>query len=182
VQINLRGSASNYKHEKGRRVMDKKKERIISLLVYNKPDVLARVAGTLGGKGYNIESLCVDVTLNPDVSKIILTTMQTKSNASKIEKQLERLIDVVKVEDLTDVETIKREMVLIRMNLTEASKSDLIRTVNTLNCKIITFNTDHCVLEYTGSKGEVDHVLEKLKSLGVDDIARTGIAALERKN
>jgi len=182
VQINLRGSASNYKHEKGRRVMDKKKERIISLLVYNKPDVLARVAGTLGGKGYNIESLCVDVTLNPDVSKIILTTMQTKSNASKIEKQLERLIDVVKVEDLTDVETIKREMVLIRMNLTEASKSDLIRTVNTLNCKIITFNTDHCVLEYTGSKGEVDHVLDKLKSLGVDDIARTGIAALERKN
>jgi acetolactate synthase-1/3 small subunit len=162
--------------------MDKKKERIISLLVYNKPDVLARVAGTLGGKGYNIESLCVDVTMNPDVSKIILTTIQTKSTASKIEKQLERLIDVVKVEDLTDVETIKREMVLIRMNVTEASKSDLIRTVNNLNCKIITFNTDHCVLEYTGSKDEVDRVLEKLKALGVDDIARTGIAALERKN
>ncbi|MCX5833679.1 MAG: acetolactate synthase small subunit [Deltaproteobacteria bacterium] len=162
--------------------MDKKKERIISLLVHNKPDVLARVAGTLGGKGFNIESLCVDVTLNPDVSKIILTTIQTKSTVSKIEKQLERLIDVVKVEDLTDVETIKREMVLIRMNLTEASKSDVIRTVNTLNCKIITFNTDHCVLEYTGSKDEVDRVLEKLKALGVDDIARTGIAALERKN
>jgi acetolactate synthase-1/3 small subunit len=162
--------------------MDKKKERIISLLVYNKPDVLARVAGTLGGKGYNIESLCVDVTLNPDVSKIILTTIQTKSTVSKIEKQLERLIDVVKVEDLTDVETIKREMVLIRMNLTETNKSDLIRTVNALNCKIITFNTDHCVLEYTGSKDEVDRVLEKLKALGVDDIARTGIAALERKN
>jgi len=172
----------NLNEQKGKKIMDKKKERIISLLVYNKPDVLARVAGTLGGKGYNIESLCVDVTLNPDVSKIILTTVQTKSTVSKIEKQLERLIDVVKVEDLTDVETIKREMVLIRMNLTEASKSDLIRTVNTLNCKIITFNTDHCVLEYTGSKDEVDRVLVKLKALGVDDIARTGIAALERKN
>ena len=178
----LHGSLSNLKYQKGRKIMDKKKERIISLLVYNKPDVLARVAGTLGGKGFNIESLCVDVTLNPDVSKIILTTIQTKSNASKIEKQLERLIDVVKVEDLTDVETIKREMVLIRMTLTEATKSDLIRTINALNCKIVTFNTDHCVLEYTGSKDEVDRVLEKLKALGVDDIARTGIAALERKN
>ncbi len=162
--------------------MDKKKERIISLLVNNKPDVLARVAGTLGGKGYNIESLCVDVTMNPDVSKIILTTIQTKSNVSKIEKQLERLIDVIKVEDLTEVETIKREMVLIRMNLAEATKSELIRTVNSLNCKIITFNTDHCVLEYTGTKDEVDTVLQRLAPLGIDDISRTGIAALERKN
>jgi acetolactate synthase I/III small subunit len=162
--------------------MEKKKEHIISLLVNNKPDVLARVAGTLGGKGYNIESLCVDVTMNPDVSKIILTTIQTKPTVSKIEKQLERLIDVVKVEDLTEVETIKREMVLIRMNLTEATKSELIRTVNSLNCKIITFNTDHCVLEYTGSKAEVDTLLQKLAPLGIDDIARTGIAALERKN
>lgn len=162
--------------------MEKKKEHIISLLVNNRPDVLARVAGTLGGKGYNIESLCVDVTMNPDVSKIILTTIQTKATISKIEKQLERLIDVVRVEDLTEVETIKREMVLIRMNLTEASKSELIRTVNSLNCKIITFNTDHCVLEYTGSKDEVDTILKKLAPLGIDDIARTGIAALERKN
>ncbi len=162
--------------------MDKKKERIISLLVNNKPDVLARVAGTLGGKGYNIESLCVDVTMNPGVSKIILTTIQTKSNVSKIEKQLERLIDVIKVEDLTEVETIKREMVLIRMNLAEATKSELIRTVNSLNCKIITFNTDHCVLEYTGTKDEVDAVLQRLAPLGIDDISRTGIAALERKN
>jgi acetolactate synthase I/III small subunit len=162
--------------------MEKKKEHIISLLVNNKPDVLARVAGTLGGKGYNIESLCVDVTMKSDVSKIILTTIQTKATVSKIERQLERLIDVVKVEDLTEVETIKREMVLIRMNLTEASKSELIRTVNSLNCKIITFNTDHCVLEYTGSKAEVDTLLQKLAPLGIDDIARTGIAALERKN
>lgn len=162
--------------------MEKKKEHIISLLVSNKPDVLARVAGTLGGKGYNIESLCVDVTMNPDVSKIILTTIQTKATISKIEKQLERLIDVVKVEDLTEVETVKREMVLIRMNLTEANKTELIRTVNSLNCKILTFNTDHCVLEYTGAKDEIDSLLQKLAPLGIDDIARTGIAALERKN
>ncbi len=65
-----------------------KKENIISLLVNNKPDVLARVAGTLGGKGYNIETLCVDVTINPNVSKIILTTIGTKATVQKIEAQL----------------------------------------------------------------------------------------------
>lgn len=159
-----------------------KREHIISLLVNNKPDVLARVAGALGGKGYNIETLCVDITVNPNVSKIILTTIGTKETVQKIEKQLERLIDVIKVEDLTDVETVKRELVLIRMNLTADSKSELIRTINKLNCKILTFNSDHCVLEFRGSKIEVDHVLEMMKPLGIDDIARTGIAALERKN
>ena len=91
-------------------------------------------------------------------------------------------IDVIKVENLTDVETVKRELVLIRMSLTADSKSELIRKINQLNCKILTFNTDHCVLEYRGSKAEVDRVLETLKPLGIDDIARTGIAALERKN
>jgi acetolactate synthase-1/3 small subunit len=159
-----------------------KKENVISILVNNKPDVLARVAGTLGGKGYNIETLCVDVTINPDVSKIILTTIGTKATVQKIEAQLARLIDVIKVENLTDVETVKRELALIRMALTADSKSELIRTINKLNCKILTFNSDHCVLEYRGTKCEVDKVLETLKPLGIDDIARTGIAALERKN
>jgi acetolactate synthase-1/3 small subunit len=162
--------------------MESKKENVISILVNNKPDVLARVAGTLGGKGYNIETLCVDVTINPDVSKIILTTVGTKATVQKIEAQLARLIDVIKVENLTDVETVKRELALIRMSLTAESKSELIRTINQLNCKILTFNSDHCVLEYRGSKAEVDKVLETLKPLGIDDIARTGIAALERKN
>jgi len=86
------------------------------------------------------------------------------------------------VENLTDVETVKRELALIRMNLTADNKNELIRTVNRLNCKILTFNSDHCVLEFRGTKAEVDRVLETLKPLGLDDIARTGIAALERKN
>lgn len=159
-----------------------KKEHIISLLVRNKPDVLARVAGILGGKGFNIETLCVDVTMNPEISKIILTTIGTKDTVTKIEKQLGRLIDVLQVEDLTETESIRREMILVRMNLTEENKNELIRSINKLNCKILSFNSDHCVLEYTGVKEEIKQVLATLMPLGIDDIARTGIAALERKN
>jgi acetolactate synthase-1/3 small subunit len=158
-----------------------KKEYILSLLVSNKPDVLARIAGTLGGKGYNIDSLCVDVTLNPDISKIILTTQATKNMIGRIINALNKLVDVVKVENLSEVEAIKREMILIRMNLMKETKPELMKVIDSLNCKILTFNTDHCVLQFTGSREDVDKVLATLKPLGIDDIARTGAAALERK-
>jgi acetolactate synthase I/III small subunit len=158
-----------------------KKEYIISLLVNNRPDVLARIAGTLGGKGYNIDSLCVDVTMNPEVSKIILTTRTSKTMIGRIINALNKLLDVIRVENLSEVESIKREMILIRMNLMKETKPELMKAIDILNCKILTFNTDHCVLQFTGSREDIDKVLATLKPLGIDDIARTGAAALERK-
>lgn len=158
-----------------------KKEYVLSLLVNNKPDVLARIAGTLGGKGYNIDSLCVDITLDPKVSKIILTTRTSKIMIGRIINALNKLLDVVRVENLSEVEAIKREMILIRMNLMKETKPDLMKAIDVLNCKILTFNTDHCVLQFTGSREDIDKVLATLKPLGIDDIARTGAAALERK-
>jgi acetolactate synthase-1/3 small subunit len=158
-----------------------KKEYILSLLVNNRPDVLARIAGTLGGKGYNIDSLCVDVTMNPDISKIVLATKASKIMIGRIINALNKLVDVVKVENLSEVEAIKREMILIRMNLMKETKPELMKIIDMLNCKILTFNTDHCVLQFTGSREDVDKVLATLKPLGIDDIARTGAAALERK-
>jgi acetolactate synthase-1/3 small subunit len=157
-----------------------KKEYVLSLLVNNRPDVLARIAGTLGGKGYNIDSLCVDVTMNPDISKIILTTRASKIMIGRVINALNKLVDVIKVENLSEVEAIKREMVLIRMNLMKETKPELMKVLDRLNCKILTFNTDHCVLQFTGSRDDVDKVLAALKPLGIDDIARTGAAALER--
>ena len=158
-----------------------KKEYILSLLVNNRPDVLARIAGALGGKGYNIDSLCVDVTLNPDISKIILTTKATKIMIGRVVSALNKLVDVIKVENLSEVDAIKREMILIRMNLMKETKPELMKIIDRLNCKILTFNTDHCVLQFTGGREDVDKVLATLKPLGIDDIARTGAAALERK-
>jgi len=159
-----------------------KKEYILSLLVNNKPDVLARIAGALGGKGYNIDSLCVDVTMNPDVSKIVLTTRATKITIGRIVNALNKLVDVIRVDNLSEVEAIKREMVLIRMNLIKETKPELMKLIDILNCKILTFNTDHCVLQFTGSREDIDKVLTALSPLGIDDIARTGTAALERKS
>ena len=109
-----------------------KKEHILSLLVNNKPDVLARVAGTLGGKGYNIDTLCVDATLDPKISKIILSVYQDQAAITKIEKQLLRLIDVHSVSELTETETVMREMMLVRMMLTEKNKADIALIIDCL--------------------------------------------------
>ena len=157
-----------------------KKEHILSLLVNNKPDVLARVAGTLGGKGYNIDTLCVDATLDPKISKIILSVYQDQSAITKIEKQLLRLIDVHSVSELTETETVMREMMLVRMMLTEKNKADIALIIDTFRGRVVTMNGDSCVIEITGTKADIERAIESLKPLGIDDLARTGIVALER--
>jgi len=113
--------------------------------VNNKPDVLARVAGTLGGRGYNIDTLCVDATLDPKISKIILSVYQDQSAITKIEKQLLRLIDVHSVSELTETETVMREMMLVRMKLTEKNKADIALIIDTFRGRVVTMNGDSCV-------------------------------------
>jgi acetolactate synthase-1/3 small subunit len=157
-----------------------KKEHILSLLVNNKPDVLARVAGTLGGRGYNIETLCVDATMDANISKIILSVIQDQATMTKIEKQLLRLIDVHSVSDLSDMETVMREMMLVRMKLTERNKADIALIIDTFRGRVVTMNGDNCVIEITGTKEDIEKAIASLKSLGIDDMARTGIVALER--
>ncbi|MFA5182392.1 MAG: acetolactate synthase small subunit [Syntrophales bacterium] len=158
-----------------------KKEYTLALLVSNKPDVLARVSGVLGGRGYNIETLCVDATLDPAYSKIILTTIQDKATIGKIEKQLIRLIDVHKVTDLTKVESVSREMMLVRMKLSDTNKGHLALIIDTFNGRVITMNGDHCVMEITGDRAIIEKAVASLKPLGIDDMARTGIVSLERQ-
>ena len=161
-------------------IMDKK-ECILSLLVSNKPDVLARVAGILGGRGYNIETLCVDATMDPAVSKIILTTIADKSTLTKIEKQLIKLIDVQSVTEITQGESVMREMMLVRMRLTEKNKADIALIIDTFRGRVVTMNGDNCVLEITGVKDDIERAIESFKPLGIDDMARTGVVALERR-
>lgn len=158
-----------------------KKECILSLVVSNKPDVLARVAGILGGRGYNIETLCVDATMDPAISKIILTTIADKSTLIKIEKQLIKLLDVQSVTEITQTESVMREMMLVRMRLTDKNKADIALIIDTFRGRVVTMNGDHCVLEITGVKDDIERAIQSLQPLGIDDLARTGVVALERK-
>ena len=159
-----------------------KKEHIISILVHNKPDVLARIAGTLGGKGYNIESLCVNTTTQYEISKIVMATIGNQATIARIENQLQRLVDVIQVDDLTNVESIHREMILVRLNLLDDKKEQIKKAIDTYKWKVIISNDAFVILEITGDKQQIDLALARLEPLGITDITRTGIVALDLKN
>lgn len=159
-----------------------KKEHIISILVHNKPDVLARIAGTLGGKGYNIESLCVNTTTQYEISKIVMATIGNQATIARIENQLQRLVDVIQVDDLTNVESIHREMILVRLNLSDDKKDQIKKAIDTYKWKVIISNDAFVILEITGDKPQNDLALARLEPLGITDITRTGIVALDLKN
>jgi len=159
-----------------------KKEHIISVLVHNKPDVLARIAGILGGKGYNIESLCVNATMQYEVSKIVMTTMGSKETITRIENQLRRLVDVIRVDDLTNVESIHRELILVRLNLTTDKKDQIKKAIDINKWKVIASVDTYIILEITGDQSQIEFALARLEPLGISDITRTGIVALNLEN
>lgn len=156
-----------------------KKDHIISILVHNKPDVLARIAGTLGGKGYNIDSLCVNTTTQKDISKIVMTTSGSQATITRIENQLQRLVDVISVDDLTNVESIHREMVLVRLNLTAQNSEAVRNAVDANKWKTIVSGDAYVIIEITGDKTQIDFSLARLEPLGIADITRTGLVALK---
>lgn len=156
-----------------------KKDHIISILVYNKPDVLARIAGTLGGKGYNIDSLCVNTTTQRDISKIVMTTSGSQATVTRIENQLQRLVDVISVDDLTNVESIHREMVLVRLNRTAQNAQAVKDAVDANQWKVILSGDAFVIIEITGDKTQIDFALARLEPLGIADITRTGLVALK---
>ncbi len=158
------------------------KENTIAILVNNKPDVMARIAGTFSGRGFNIETIAVNVTDNPRTSKIILTTWGNQDTITKIEKQLNRMVDVLQVDDLTGRDHVKREMILIRIKMQEGVEAELKQTIDTHKWKVVSDEAGYRVVEVTGVKEDIEKALAVLKPFGVDDFTRTGTVALARQN
>jgi acetolactate synthase-1/3 small subunit len=156
------------------------KENTISILVNNKPDVLARIAGTFSGRGFNIESISANITRNPDITRIIITTLGNRETVIKLEKQLTKIIDVLEVKDLTRSDSACREMILVRMKFTEANQGKIMQTIDTLKWKIVSMDAEICILEVTGDKEDIDDALALLEKMGMDDFTRTGVIALGR--
>jgi len=157
------------------------RENTISILVNNKPDVMARIAGTFSGRGFNIETIAVNVTENPKISKIILTIWGNQDTIIKIEKQLNRMVDVLQVDDLTGEDALRREMALIRVKIAEELEKQLRQAIDTYKWKIVSSDEDYFILEVTGDKEEVAQALSILKPLGMDDFTGTGTVALARR-
>jgi acetolactate synthase-1/3 small subunit len=152
----------------------------ISLLVDNQPGVLSRIAGMFSGRGFNIESLCVAETLDPLVSRITLVTSGDELIIEQINKQLNKLVNVIKVQDLTGTNFVERETALIKVKARPAQKAEILRLVDIFKCKVVNVNTTSYIIEVTGTGEKLEALLKLLKPMGIKEIARTGTSALAR--
>jgi acetolactate synthase I/III small subunit len=156
------------------------KERAIAVIVNNRPDVLARIAGTFSARGFNIESISANVTRNPAVTKIIITTLTTPETITKVIKQLNRLVDVLEARRLRRPDAVRREMILARVPATGERRAAIRELVETRGGRVVNDESGSVVLEFTGDTEELEEILTRLEALGMEDMSRTGVIALER--
>jgi len=152
----------------------------IGVLVENQPGVLSRVAGLFSGRGFNIESLTVAETNEPGQSRITLVTSGDQHIIEQITKQLNKLIDVIKVIDFRETEFVNREMALIKVRAEPETRAEVLRITDIFRGKIVDVSPHFYTIEVTGEEGKITAILELLKQYGVTELARTGKAALAR--
>ena len=156
-------------------------KHIFSMLVDNQPGVLSRIVGLFSGKGFNIDSLCVAETMDPLSSRITIVTKANKPLVEQIEKQLNKLINVIKIRDLTGPKSVKREMALICIKAKPEHRAEILRIVDIFRCKIVDVGLEHYIIEVTGDEGKISALLNLLKPMGIKKIARSGTLALFRE-
>ncbi len=152
----------------------------IGVLVENQPGVLSRVAGLFSGRGFNIESLTVAVTNEPGLSRITLVTTGDQHILEQIIKQLNKLINVIKVVDFRETEFVEREMALIKVRAEQQTRAEVLRIVDIFRAKVVDVSPHFYTIEVTGDDGKINAILELLGQIGVVEVARTGKAALAR--
>jgi acetolactate synthase-1/3 small subunit len=151
----------------------------ISVLVENKFGVLARIAGLFSARGYNIASLAVSETLDPEVSYMtIVVEAKDEKVLEQINKQLNKLIDVITVTDFTKKEHIDRELVLAKVNYSPREKAKLEAIFGKFVGKIISHKADTAIIEAVGDQGQIKALLEELDKFGVKELVRTGKLAI----
>lgn len=153
----------------------------ISMQVDNEPGVLARIAGLFSARGCNIESLCVTETVDPTVSQITLVASGEDWVLDTVLERLNKMINVVRVEDLTELSHVQRELVLIRIEVNKETKAEVLRMVEIFRAKIVDAGPKSYMLELTGDKEKINAFLELLKPIGIKEIVRTGTLAMARE-
>jgi acetolactate synthase-1/3 small subunit len=153
----------------------------ISVLVENEFGVLARVAGLFSGRGFNIESLTVNEDpLDPTVSRIVLVTTGDDQIVEQINKQLNKLVSVIKITDFKDVETIDREMVIVKVSVDERTRSELDSIVNAYRAHVVDIGPRAITVELTGNSDKIKAFIASVRPLGIKEVVRSGKVAMAR--
>ena len=153
---------------------------VISALVMNEPGVLARVAGMFSARGFNIDSLVVGRTENPDLSRMTIVVTADDNTLEQVRKQLAKLVPVVKVRDFKDAAYIERDFALITVGVGPEQRSDVIEIVNLFRGKVVDVGKQSLMVELAGTEEKIEAFTELMKPYGIKELARTGVIAMAR--
>ena len=152
----------------------------ISVFVENKFGVLARIAGLFSARGFNIDSLSVGETIDPTVSRMTIVSKGDDQIIEQVTKQLRRLIEVIKVIDLTQSDFVEREMVMIKVQANQSNRAEILRITDIFRGKFVDVNPNTMTVEVTGDDGKIKALIDLLRPLGIKEIARTGKVSMAR--
>ena len=156
------------------------RRHIIVAIVNNRPGVLNRVASLMRARNFNIESLAVSHTDDTDISRMTITLRGDDVAVEQAAKQLYRLIDVLKVQDLTAEPTVERELALVKVRATDSNRSEVIRVVEMYKGRVVDVADGSVIVEATGSEGEVDSLIALQRGFGIKELVRTGTVVMVR--
>jgi acetolactate synthase-1/3 small subunit len=152
----------------------------LSVLVENRFGVLTRVAGMFSGRGFNIDTLNVAPTLDSSMSRMTIVVRGDDKTLEQVVKQTEKLVDVIKVDDFRDGEFVDRELVLMRVNVNEKTRSEVLQICDVFRAKIVDVRLDKLLIEITGNEGKIAKFISLMEHFGIAEITRTGKVALKR--
>ncbi|MBU3075272.1 acetolactate synthase small subunit [Clostridium estertheticum] len=155
---------------------------ILSILVENHSGVLSKMAGLFTRRGYNIDSLTVSITDDPTISRMTIVVSGDEQITEQIVKQLNKLIDVIKILELSPEKSVSREVALIKVALDQSTRSFIIETVNIFKCNIVEMSAKSIIIEITGNEEKVSSFIELMRPYGIKEVVRTGLAVLQRRS
>jgi acetolactate synthase-1/3 small subunit len=155
-------------------------EHVLTTLVENQPGVLARISGLFSARGFNIDSLAVGETEDPTVSRMTIVVRGDDRILEQVSKQLNKLIDVIKVQDYSGEDFVQRELILIKVNAESKSRAEIMQIADVFRARIVDVSQKTLTLELTGDQGKIRAMVDLLKPFGIKEIARTGRIAMSR--
>ena len=152
----------------------------VAVLVENNPGVLAKVANLFSRRGYNIDSLVVSDTEDKSISRMTIVVDGDEKTVEQVTKQLHKLVDVIKVNDLTHDDTVCRQLLLVRVAADRETRGEIIQLMDIFRARIIDIGRRSLIIEATGDESKIEAVLKSLQPFGIQEIVKTGISAMVR--
>ena len=152
----------------------------LPVLVENNPGVLAKVSGLFSRRGYNIDSLVVSDTEDKSVSRMTIVVDGDAKTLEQVTKQLHKLVDVIKVNDLTNDEIVSRQLLLVRVAADHDTRGEIIQLMDIFRARIIDIGRRSLIVEATGDEDKIEAIIKSLQPFGVQEIVKTGISAMVR--